>query len=97
MITNYMIDHILNTQDKIREFAKEHGVAEDWHEADKQEVSARVTGKILDNAFGEEQSLAPATSQELVLHLTVEGGIKLSVNLADLLAAAGFVFPSPTA
>ena len=72
----------------LQEFAREYALRLDWHEPDEQGVSAVVTGCDLDNAFGVNQgSLAPYY-HELVVHLFIEEGHKLSINLATLLAIA---------
>ena len=54
----------------------------DWHEPDEQEVDVIVTGNHLDNAMGAWDNKRNA---EFVIHLTVEGEKRLSLNLADLL------------
>jgi hypothetical protein len=82
------IKRLQKLQDDLVYFKDVYGVRLDWQEPDEQDVDAIVTGVHLDNAMGANQGSIPAYSQELVVHLTVEGGVEISINLADLLAMA---------
>ena len=78
---------------ELRKFAKKHGLREDWHEPDEQEVSARVVGTHLDNAFGESIGSKGVLEgfQEIVVIVEREhgvGGQRILINLSTLLAIA---------
>lgn len=78
---------------ELRKFAKKHGLREDWHEPDEQEVSARVVGARLDNACCESISSRAILEnfQEFVVIVEREEGVKgqrILINLASLLALA---------
>lgn len=73
----------------LQEFAKKYKLRNNWHEPDEHDVDAIITGTHLDNAFGDNLILSPPSyHQEYVVHLTVKDSVKLSINLADLLAIA---------
>lgn len=78
-----------STRDKLRAFAKEHGLRKDWHEPDESEVSAVVKGLKLDNAFGDHGGeIGGRSPYEKLVILKVEGKEVLRVNLATVLALA---------
>lgn len=92
----------IHTREDLRKFAVKHGLRPDWHEPDEQDVSAKVVGTILDNAFGARghdkvdvvRSYMPPTSysdawdgHEIRVVLKGEGETAI-VNLATLLAWA---------
>lgn len=77
---------------ELRKFAKEHGLRPSWHEPDEQEVTARVVGRSLDNAFGEHVGSKSIVEgfQELVVIVEAGQGLegRILINLATLLAIA---------
>jgi len=68
---------------KLRRFATRFGLREDWHEPDEQDVSAKIIGHKLDNAFGED-----ALGDEFIVLLIVDKKEEFRINLASLLAIA---------
>ena len=73
----------LMTKKILKRFAKLYQLRDDWHEPDEQNVTARVTGDHLDNAFGTGDDVT-----ELQVILCVDGQEVIRVNLATLLATA---------
>lgn len=86
----------INTKVDLKQLAQDLGVRHDWHEPDEQEVTARVKGAHLDNAFG-------STAKDYISHDYAEGPVDYGeynviisqdgqevavVNLASLLAFA---------
>jgi len=82
----------------IHEWARRFGMRDSWHEPDEQEVSARVLGDHLDNAFGNHVSTNALANgyQEFVVELRHNGlddegkpqepDATLRVNLANMFA-----------
>lgn len=69
------------------EYARAWGLRRDWHEPDEQGVTAKVTGKRLDNAYGD----LPEGGDEIVITLYKKvkpGAVPeiVKINLANLLA-----------
>lgn len=74
-LKGYLAEH----RDRLRGFAKASGISPDWHEPD---AEARVEGKCLDNACGEDLGTG-----EMIVVLRA-GKRALRINLATLLALA---------
>lgn len=81
---------ILTIQDAqaLAEFANQHGLREDWHEPDEQNIGARIIGTHLDNAMGSSTHFEHVEHGEFNIVLTVDGGDAAVVNLATLLSWA---------
>lgn len=81
-----MSNYLQERKQKLIEFAQKTGVHPDWHEPDEKNVSAKVVGVHLNNAFGELVS-NEFLKQEFVVVLS-NGDEHFSINLATLLAIA---------
>ena len=81
----------MNRLDTIKNNLQEFTIEcrEDMHEPDEQEVSARVIGTVLDNAFGDSIRTHAIEQgyQEIVVILN-KGMESMKINLADLIALA---------
>ena len=85
-LTDYHVRDLRALQD----FAERHGVEEaEWHGADQYGVTAKVVGKKLDNAFGNQVfPKGDMRTQEFVIILKHDNGDELKLNLANLLHIA---------
>lgn len=76
------------TARKLWDFAKAHGLREDWHEPDEQDIDAAIINPTaaFDNAMGDDPyELAP----EMIVRLyKVGGNSSVVINLATLCALA---------
>lgn len=85
------MEALQGTARKLYDFAKLHGLREDWHEPDEQGVEAYVrdNDKVFDNAHGDQPGYGEMT---LNLWITGKGGdhspYDIYLNLATLCALA---------
>lgn len=85
----YNLKRLDSTED-IKQFSKDHGMRNDWHEPDEQGIEARVFGASFDNAgFWGVDSTFPDVGKEMYVVLYKDGEPIAEANLATLFALAG--------
>ena len=86
------LQNCMGTAKVLAEFAKAHGLADDWHAPDG--VTAKVVGRVLDNTCGDFPDTYNQVEEVVVLRSEHE---TVFVNLATVLALAASIGTSPEA